>query len=98
VRGGAGLRQCTGSGREWISGMPLGEAAFLGEALASPDPFDRRPMTSNDPLLQPFRLKNLTLRNRLMSTAHEPAYTEDGMPKERYRLYHAAKAKGGIAL
>jgi N-methyl-L-proline demethylase len=57
-----------------------------------------RPMTSNDPLLQPFRLKHLTLRNRLMSTAHEPAYTEDGMPKERYRLYHAEKAKGGIAL
>jgi 2,4-dienoyl-CoA reductase-like NADH-dependent reductase (Old Yellow Enzyme family) len=55
-------------------------------------------MTSNDPLLQPFRLKHLTLRNRLMSTAHEPAYTEDGVPKERYRLYHAEKAKGGIAL
>ena len=33
-----------------------------------------------------------------MSTAHEPAYTEDGMPKERYRLYHREKAKGGIAL
>ncbi len=52
----------------------------------------------NDPLLQPYRLKHLTLRNRLMSTAHEPAYSEDGMPKERYRLYHAEKAKGGIAL
>ena len=48
--------------------------------------------------MQPFRLKRLVLRNRLMSTAHEPAYTEDGMPKERYRLYHAEKAKGGIAL
>src|SRR5262249_27203675 len=55
-------------------------------------------MTSSDPLLQPFQLKHLTLRNRFMSTAHEPAYTEDGMPKERYRLYHAEKAKGGIAL
>jgi 2,4-dienoyl-CoA reductase-like NADH-dependent reductase (Old Yellow Enzyme family) len=51
-----------------------------------------------DPLLQPYRLKHLVFRNRLMSTAHEPAYTEDGMPKERYRLYHAEKAKGGIAL
>ena len=30
---------------------------------------------SADPLLQPFRLKHLTIRNRLMSTAHEPAYT-----------------------
>jgi 2,4-dienoyl-CoA reductase-like NADH-dependent reductase (Old Yellow Enzyme family) len=53
---------------------------------------------STDPLLQPYRLRHLHLRNRLMSTAHEPAYTEDGMPKKRYRLYHAEKAKGGIAL
>lgn len=51
-----------------------------------------------DPLLQPYTLRHLTLRNRLMSTAHEPAYSEDGMPTERYRLYHAEKAKGGIAL
>ena len=53
---------------------------------------------STDPLLQPYQLKHLTLRNRLMSTAHEPSYSEDGMPTERYRLYHAEKAKGGIAL
>src|SRR6516225_1442225 len=53
---------------------------------------------STDPLLQPFQLKHLGLRNRLMSTAHEPAYTEDGLPKDRYRLYHTEKAKGGIAL
>ena len=33
-----------------------------------------------------------------MSTSHEPAYSEDGLPKERYRLYHEEKAKGGIAL
>ncbi|MCO5163051.1 MAG: NADH:flavin oxidoreductase [Mesorhizobium sp.] len=53
---------------------------------------------SNDPLLQPYRLKHLTLKNRVMSTAHEPAYSEDGMPKQRYRLYHAEKAKGGMAM
>lgn len=53
---------------------------------------------SRDPLLQPYRLKHLTLRNRIMSTSHEPAYSEDGMPKDRYRLYHVEKAKGGIAL
>ncbi len=56
-------------------------------------------MTGNrDPLLQPFQLKHLTLKNRIMSTAHEPAYSEGGMPTERYRLYHVEKAKGGIAL
>lgn len=53
---------------------------------------------SRDPLLQPYRLKHLTLRNRIMSTSHEPFYSEDGMPKDRYRLYHVEKAKGGIAL
>ncbi|CAN5363219.1 NADH:flavin oxidoreductase [soil metagenome] len=53
---------------------------------------------SNDPLLQPYQLKHLTLRNRIMSTAHEPNYHEDGMPKDQYRLYHVEKAKGGIAL
>ncbi|WP_275789237.1 NADH:flavin oxidoreductase [Pararhizobium gei] len=53
---------------------------------------------SKDPLLQPYQLKHLTLKNRIMSTAHEPAYSEDGMPKDRYRLYHVEKAKGGIAL
>jgi N-methyl-L-proline demethylase len=51
-----------------------------------------------DPLLQPFRLKHLTLQNRLMTTAHEPAYAEDGLPKDRYRLYHLERAKGGVAL
>ncbi|MGQ0486449.1 MAG: oxidoreductase [Hyphomicrobiales bacterium] len=55
-------------------------------------------MRSADPLLQPYRLKHLTLKNRIMSTAHEPNYSEDGMPKDRYRLYHVERAKGGIAL
>ncbi|MGB3148658.1 MAG: NADH:flavin oxidoreductase [Paracoccaceae bacterium] len=53
---------------------------------------------SNDPLLQPYRLKHLTLKNRIMSTSHEPSYAEDGMPKDRYRLYHREKARGGMAL
>lgn len=51
-----------------------------------------------DPLLQPYQLKHLTLRNRIMTTAHEPAYPEDGMPKDRYAAYHAERAKAGVAL
>jgi 2,4-dienoyl-CoA reductase-like NADH-dependent reductase (Old Yellow Enzyme family)/thioredoxin reductase len=53
---------------------------------------------STDPLLQPFQLKHLTLRNRIMTTSHEPAYPVDGMPKERYAAYHAERAKAGVAL
>jgi len=42
-------------------------------------------MAGTDPLLQPYQLKQLTLRNRIMSTAHEPSYAEHGMPTDRYR-------------
>ena len=53
---------------------------------------------NNDVLLQPFQLGSLTLRNRIVSTSHEPSYTDGGLPKDRYRLYHIEKAKGGIGM
>ena len=49
-------------------------------------------------LLEPFRLRHATFRNRLMSTSHAPGYVEDRHPKLRYQLYHEEKAKGGLAL
>ena len=52
----------------------------------------------HDVLLQPFKLKHLTIKNRIMSTPHAPSYAEDGKPKERYQLYHEAKAQGGIGM
>lgn len=55
-------------------------------------------MNQTDPLLQPFQLKHLTLKNRILSTSHEPSYAEDAKPKLRYQLYHEEKAKGGVAL
>ncbi|MGY0490022.1 oxidoreductase [Streptomyces sp. WG-D5] len=58
----------------------------------------RASTTNLDPLLQPFQLKHLTLRNRVVSTSHEPAYGEDGLPKDRYRAYHLEKARGGVGL
>lgn len=54
--------------------------------------------SEKDILLQPFQLKHLTLKNRILSTPHEPAYSEDGMPKDWYQLYHEAKAQGGLAM
>lgn len=53
---------------------------------------------SSDPLLQPFQIKSLRLKNRILITAHEPGYAEDGLPKDRYRAYHVARARGGVAL
>ena len=53
----------------------------------------------NDPLLQSFRLGHLTLRNRIMSTAHACGLGEDdGMPAQRYQDYHVEKARGGLGL
>ncbi len=52
----------------------------------------------NDPLLQKYKIKNLEFKNRLMISAHEPSYAEEGLPKDRYRLYHVERAKGGVAL
>ena len=61
-------------------------------------PIPKAAAMSNDPLLQPYTLRHLTLKNRIMTTAHEPAYPEEGMPKDRYRAYHEARAKAGVAM
>src|SRR5438876_11442590 len=53
---------------------------------------------ARDPLLQPFTLKHLSLKNRIMSTSHACGLEEGGMPRDRYQSYHEEKAKGGIAL
>ena len=51
-----------------------------------------------DPLLEPYKLAGMELKNRIVSTPHAPALADNGMPKERYQLYHLEKAKGGIAM
>lgn len=55
-------------------------------------------MSAYDVLLQPFALRGLMLRNRIVSTAHAPGYSVQSLAGERYRLYHEEKAKGGVAL
>src|ERR1700760_3498575 len=53
---------------------------------------------SADPLLQPFQLKHLTIRNRPISMAAEPPYHDGGKAKGRSGIYHDEKARGGIGL
>ncbi|WP_323778983.1 hypothetical protein [Leisingera sp.] len=53
---------------------------------------------TNDPLPQPLRNRRLTLRNRIMSTAHAPSFQQGGDPRGRYRLHHEKKSRGGLAL
>jgi 2,4-dienoyl-CoA reductase-like NADH-dependent reductase (Old Yellow Enzyme family) len=66
----------------------------------TPDPLSeaRWADPAKDPLLQPFRLKHLRLKNRIMSTSHACGLEEGGMPTARYQAYHEEKAKGGLAL
>jgi 2,4-dienoyl-CoA reductase-like NADH-dependent reductase (Old Yellow Enzyme family) len=50
-------------------------------------------------LLSPFILNKLTLRNRIVSTAHAEVYAEPGgLPGDRYIRYYEEKAKGGLGL
>lgn len=51
-----------------------------------------------DPLLEPFELGGLVLKNRVFSSSHAPGYNTDGTPNDRYVRYHEEKAKGGIGL
>lgn len=55
-------------------------------------------MPAYDALFQPMRIRELTLRNRIVSAAHAPGYGNQSMAGDRYRLYHEEKAKGGVAL
>ena len=52
---------------------------------------------SSDPLLQPYRLKHLTLKQPADDHQPRAGLSEDGMPKERYRAYHVERARAGIA-
>ncbi|RWM49482.1 NADH:flavin oxidoreductase [Mesorhizobium sp.] len=53
---------------------------------------------TKDPLLQPLTIRGLTLRNRVMSTAHASGMDDANMPDFRYQRYHEEKVKGGLAL
>ena len=55
-------------------------------------------MSAYSSLLSPYQLGNVTLRNRLVSTAHANGYIADGVPGDRYQAYHLERAKGGLAL
>lgn len=61
-------------------------------------PVTSQPAPSTDPLLQPFQLRHLTLRNRIMSTSHACGLEDGGMPTDRYQAYHEEKARGGVGL
>lgn len=51
-----------------------------------------------DVLLEPLKLRRLTIKNRLMLTAHVAGIAQDGFPKKLYRRYQEERAWGGVGL
>jgi 2,4-dienoyl-CoA reductase (NADPH2) len=49
-------------------------------------------------LFTPLRLGPLTLRNRVVFSAHLTNYAHDGHPTEQHAAYYAARAKSGVGL
>jgi len=49
-------------------------------------------------LFSPITLNQVTIKNRIVSTAHATAYAIGGYPKEKYRRYYERKARGGVGL
>ncbi|REG81585.1 NADH:flavin oxidoreductase [Marinomonas pollencensis] len=56
-------------------------------------------MSQYDALFEPLKINKLTIRNRIVSTAHAEVYaTDGGMTTDRYVKYYEEKAKGGCGL
>jgi 2,4-dienoyl-CoA reductase-like NADH-dependent reductase (Old Yellow Enzyme family)/thioredoxin reductase len=56
-------------------------------------------MANFESLFRPLAINKLTIRNRIVSTAHAEVYaTDGGMTTERYIRYYEEKAKGGCGL
>ncbi|WP_025602659.1 NADH:flavin oxidoreductase [Burkholderia sp. WSM2230] len=66
--------------------------------MTLPTADDARLAASSDPLLQPLTIRQLVLRNRVMSTSHASRLIEGEFPQEVYQRYHEEKARGGIGL
>jgi 2,4-dienoyl-CoA reductase-like NADH-dependent reductase (Old Yellow Enzyme family) len=49
-------------------------------------------------LFSPFRLREVELRNRIVSAAHGTTMSVAGLPTEATAAYHAACARGGVGL
>lgn len=49
-------------------------------------------------LFTPLRIGGITIRNRIVSSAHMTGYGENNLPSDRLLYYHRDRAKGGVGL
>ncbi|MER1987338.1 MAG: FAD-dependent oxidoreductase [Solibacillus sp.] len=55
-------------------------------------------MTEFVNLFSPLEIGHTTLKNRILSTAHQTNHVHNGIPTDDLITYHEARAKGGIGL
>src|SRR3990172_10393787 len=55
-------------------------------------------MSSYPHLFSPLRIGNVTVRNRIMQTAHVKLFTAGGVDSQRNVDYQVARARGGAGL
>ena len=55
-------------------------------------------MTSYPHLFSPLQIGNVTVRNRIMQTAHVKLFADNAVDSQRNVDYQAARAKGGAGL
>jgi 2,4-dienoyl-CoA reductase-like NADH-dependent reductase (Old Yellow Enzyme family)/thioredoxin reductase len=49
-------------------------------------------------LFSPLRLREVEIRNRILSTGHQTYLAKRGLPTPEFVAYHAARARGGVGL
>ncbi|MBI5577379.1 MAG: hypothetical protein HY896_13590 [Deltaproteobacteria bacterium] len=49
-------------------------------------------------LFSPIKIRNTTIRNRIVQSAHITGYVENGLPSDRHVRYYEERARGGIGL
>jgi 2,4-dienoyl-CoA reductase-like NADH-dependent reductase (Old Yellow Enzyme family) len=55
-------------------------------------------MSRYEHLFSPLRIGPLTVKNRVVFSAHLTNYAQDGLPSEQHAAYYAARAAGGAGL
>ena len=49
-------------------------------------------------LFSPIKIGNMTVRNRIVNTAHGTNFAQDHMVTDRHIFYHVERAKGGVGM
>jgi anthraniloyl-CoA monooxygenase len=78
---------------EFVAGV---DAWFAASAV--PDPAHRTADTCAPPMFQPFRLRELELKNRVIVSAMDMYSAVDGAPNDFHLVHMGGKALGGAAL